>query len=200
MGGIKHAMESGFEEFLNTHRENPSTRISLVQFDSENPFEQVYTAMPVGDAPKLNLQPRGMTPLRDALCLTIDAVGRRLAAMPEKSRPAKVLFIVITDGLENASYRFNTSDVRQRVTHQRDKYSWEFVFLGANQDAVIEAERLAFDPQKAITYTATLGSTRSAFKGLASNTLNYANAIGGTASAALDWSDQQRSETITDNG
>lgn len=197
MAAIKTAMESGFEEFLYAHRKNPSTRLSLVQFDGENPHDKVYTALPVLDTPKLRLDPRGSTPLRDALCLTIDDTGRRLAAMRESERPQKVLFIVITDGMENASTQFSTRDVRERVERQRDIYSWEFVFLGANQDAILTAQEFSFDVKKAITYNANLGATRGAWKGLATNTAAYVSNTTPTASASLDWDDQQRKDSTT---
>src|SRR5688572_22144100 len=98
MDSIKTAMESGFDEFLAEHRKNPSTRLTLVQFDNHNSQDVVYTARPIVEAPRLSIDPRGMTPLFDALCTAIDRTGARLAAMPERDRPSNVLFVIITDG------------------------------------------------------------------------------------------------------
>lgn len=83
MASIKAAMESGFNEFLQQHRAVPASRLTLVQFDTDNPQEVVYLAKPITDAPSLDLTPRGSTPLLDALCRAIDATGNRLKAMPE---------------------------------------------------------------------------------------------------------------------
>ena len=182
MSRIKDAMESGFEEFLTAHREVPTTRLSLIQFDDKNRHDVVYSERPVTDAPKLDLSPRGMTPLRDALCMAIDEAGKRLARKKEADRPNKVLFVVITDGLENASKAYSTYDVSDRVKRQTDRYSWEFTFLGANQDAVIEGVNLGFDLNKSMTFAMSRQGVGETFRLLARNTANYA----GGATAVLD--------------
>jgi len=194
MERIKTAMESGFEEFVQGHRAYPSTRLTLVQFDGRNDQEVVYNALPIGSIGQLYLDPRGMTPLNDALCKTIDATGWRLAAMPQSERPDKVLFIIITDGLENASRIYTREDVKRRIELQQGTYSWEFVYLGANQDAIKEAVTMGMDWKKAISYNATGQHTNSAMRGLLKNTVNY---VGTGSSATMDWSDKQRSETTT---
>lgn len=77
----------------------------------------------------------GCTALNDAVCIAIDTLGRELAAMKEEDRPENVLMVIITDGFENASKKFTAKDVKDRITHQTEKYSWEFQYLAANQDA-----------------------------------------------------------------
>ena len=77
----------------------------------------------------------GCTALNDAVCIAIDTVGKRFAAMPEEERPENVLCVIITDGYENASKEFSAKDVKQRIEHQKNVYHWEFDFLAANQDA-----------------------------------------------------------------
>ena len=194
MQSIKSAMESGFEEFLAVHREVPTTRLTLIQFDGQDPYEEVYVERPILEAPKLTLTPRGMTPLVDAVCEAIDEAGRRFARKAEAKRPSKVLFLIITDGLENASRQFSREDVKRRVKHQTSQYQWEFVFLGANQDAVLEAGRLGFDLKKAVTYDVNrVGET---WRSLSKNTANYTSThlVGAAASATLDWSEAQRSQ------
>jgi Mg-chelatase subunit ChlD len=190
MSTIKDSMISGFDEFLTEHRKNPSTRISLVQFDGEQPYEAVYTALPVEDVPRLRLEPRGMTPLVDAMVLAVDNTGIRLAAMKEADRPSKVIFIAITDGGENSSHRFTRADVQKRLTTQTNNYNWQFVYLGANQDAFKEAGQLGFDHNKIANYAISAAGTKSAWRGLTSNTVSYANT---GASSALDWTDLQKS-------
>lgn len=198
MLGIKHTMESGFDEFLSKHRETPTTRLSLIQFDDQNPYDVVYLERPITDAPKLDLDPRGMTPLRDALCQAIDETGRRLRDKREGDRPNKVLFLVITDGMENASRQYTYKDVRKRVKQQTDTYRWEFVYLGANQDAIVEAGKLGMDLTKAITYD--VNKTSTAWRGLATNTACYASINGSPSAAqadvALNWTNAQREEVI----
>lgn len=82
-----------------------------------------------------NYTPSNTTALLDAVGKAINSIGRRLADTPEADRPGKVIFAIITDGYENASTEFSRSQVFSMVTHQREKYGWEFIFLGANIDA-----------------------------------------------------------------
>ena len=84
----------------------------------------------------------GCTALYDAICKAIDTLGIEFAAMPEEERPAKVIFTIVTDGHENASRRFSLEDVRKRIDRQTNEYSWEFVYLAANQDE-FEAQRIS---------------------------------------------------------
>jgi len=200
MESIQGAMTEGFNEFILKHREVPSTRISLIQFDTTNPEEVVYSAIPISEAPKLNLVPRGGTPLLDALCRTIDSTGRRLAAMPNKDRPRNVLFVIITDGEENSSRSFKREDVHSRVSKQTNDYNWEFIYIGANQDAFAEAASFGISSNRAMNYVANAYDTRDKFRSLTSNTVAYANAgvTGQSVSSSLDWDDEQRKESTTD--
>lgn len=175
MVSIKSAMESAFDEFAQRHRAVPSSRLTLIQFDGENAHEAVYTALPITEAPKLFLSPRGGTPLLDALCRAIDSTGMRLGALPADERPDQVLFVIITDGQENQSHEFKRSDVRDRVTRQSDIYKWQFVYLGANQDAFAEAASFGIPQQHAMAYAASAGGTRSMGASLSSRTMSYAN-------------------------
>ena len=95
---LKIPMESAIDEFLLAHKKVPSTRVSLIQFDNNNPQDEVYIDRAVGDVPRTVIDPRGTTPLLDALCFAIDNTGRRLDQKPESSRPDQVLFVIITDG------------------------------------------------------------------------------------------------------
>lgn len=198
MATIKSAMESGFDEFLLQHREVPTTRISLVQFDSDNPYEEVYIERPVTDAPKLTLQPRGWTPLLDAMCKTIDKVGQRLAAKHEQDRPDKVLFLVLTDGEENASREFKREDVRKRVTLQTEGYKWQFVYLGANQDAFKEADSFGINQGQTLNFMASAAGTANSWRSLATNTVAYAS--NSQENAVLDsYTPEQRDEAMEDD-
>ena len=103
---------------------------------------------------------RGTTALFDAVGSTINSVGRRLSDTPEDERPEKVIFVITTDGYENASKEFNRSKVKEMIEHQQSKYSWLFMFLGANIDAAEEASDIGIDARFARTYTASdIGTT-----------------------------------------
>lgn len=103
---------------------------------------------------------RGTTALLDALGKTINTIGAKLNAMPEQERPDKVIFIVTTDGFENASREFDKKTVRKMIEHQQSKYAWTFMFLGANMDAVSEAANLGINIDFARTYTADEAGTQ----------------------------------------
>jgi len=152
MASVKSDVEGGFARFLGEQRTLPGEcRLSLVQFDSEA-IEAVYTAQPIAQAPDLTLVPRGWTPLLDAVGRTIVKTGERLAAEAESQRPGRVLFVIITDGLENASREYTKARVREMVEHQRRAYHWEFLYLGANVDAFAEAGALGISRDFAAAY------------------------------------------------
>lgn len=200
MASIKPAMESAFNEFVQGHKVNPSTKLTLVQFDSLNPYDLVYQSVPVGAVEPLKLDPRGGTPLIDAFVQTIDRTGERLASLRESERPDQVLMVIITDGEENASRNHKRSDVSMRVANQHSKYGWNFLYLGANQDAIREASSYGIGREFAMSYNATAGGTISASNSFTANSVNYASSVGGERlkSRSLNFTDDQRKQAVED--
>lgn len=147
---------AGFNQFLRDQQAMPGiTRFTLVLFD--NIIETPIDAVPVAEVVALNestYTTRGCTALLDAIGSTIDSVGTRLASTPEADRPGKVIIAILTDGEENASRRFTIADINQRITHQREAYQWEFLFLGANQDAIATASRMGIAAINTATFDA----------------------------------------------
>ena len=97
----------------------------------------------------------GMTALLDAVGTTINSIGERLANTTEEERPEKVIFVITTDGYENDSREFTREKVKEMIEHQQNVYSWVFMFLGANMDAVAEAGKYGINSNFAATYTAS---------------------------------------------
>lgn len=196
MSNIKAAMEEGFDGFILRHRETPSTRVTLVQFDQyydmnfltrsefETDVQTIYANLPVADVPRLQLVPRGNTPLIDALCKTIDATGARLKSLKEDDRPKAVLFLIITDGQENCSRSFTRADARKRVEHQEKTYDWQFIFLGSNQDALKEAATYGIAQDRAMTYTNSGAGAQSVFSNLATKSASFTRSLSGGATMA----------------
>lgn len=155
----------GFNSFIEAQRKLPGAcNVSAIQFDNE--YETLYTSKPVADAPLLNKEtyvPRGMTALLDAIGRTINATGARLAAMPEDQRPGKVIFVILTDGAENSSREFTREKVFEMIKLQRETYKWDFMFLGANQDAIQTGAALGVAAGSSMTYASNAVGTRSAF-------------------------------------
>jgi hypothetical protein len=102
----------------------------------------------------ITLEPRGMTALFDAVGQAVTGFGQVLAGLPEHARPETVQVIVVTDGQENASREYRAEAVRELVTRQKEQFSWDFVFLGANQDAVFSGESMGFDRGSSMTFAA----------------------------------------------
>lgn len=116
--------------------------VSLYQFDRDGHvaeagmiLETVYELKAIAEVPELDLVPRGVTPLLDAVGLSITRVGRQLADLDENQRPGRVYFAILTDGYENASLEYDLPTVKRLVTEHQDVWKWEFHFIGAGIDA-----------------------------------------------------------------
>lgn len=179
MAAIKSAMEEAYGTFLAAHKETPSTHITLIQFDGVNPQQVDYVNVPVTAAEPLHLEPRGWTPLYDALATAIDSTGKRLRDLDPENRPNKVIFVVITDGEENASKTYRRKDVFDRVTKQENEYNWKFTFLGANQDLFKETQDLGISWNRSLKFTADPNWMPMAAANFATAISNYTK---GTAS------------------
>lgn len=154
MGSCRDSTIAGFNEFLKGQQQVPGRAVlTLAQFD--NVYEIVHDFRNLHDVPGLTVEtyvPRGSTALLDAMGKTIDDLGLKLAAMPEAERPDRVVVAVITDGYENASTKYSRQMVFDRITHQKEKYGWEFLFLGAHEDAIAAAGEIGIDAGHAIRY------------------------------------------------
>lgn len=127
----------GFNKFLKDQKEVlGEAKLTLALFDDE--YEIIHNGINIQSVPELNsltYVPRGWTALYDAVGKTINTVGERLAKLSEEERPSKVIFVILTDGHENSSKEFTGQKIKEMIKHQKEKYSWMFVFLGANLDA-----------------------------------------------------------------
>lgn len=198
MESIKGAMEEAFKSFITKHKEVPTSKLTLIQFDSQNPQETVYMNVPITAAEPLTLQPRGGTPLLDAFCTAIDNTGKRLSGMLETNRPDQVLFVVITDGEENSSRKHSRLDVSNRVTKQTEDYKWQFLYLGANQDAIKEAASFGIGAGYAINYTHGAIGTASAMTAVMDNSVSYtSNTLRGAL--APEFTKRQRKAAVEED-
>lgn len=151
MQSIADDTRGGFDAYIASVKAQPgTTQVTLAQFDDQ--YEVVYHGRPIGDVPPLTLEPRGSTALLDALGRFITEVGAALALLPEDQRPGDVTVLVMTDGHENASGEWTVAGVRDLIAQQESQYSWDFVFMGANMDAVAVGARLGFAAGKSLTY------------------------------------------------
>lgn len=138
--------------------------VTLYQFDDR--YEKVFGPILACDSPTYVLSPRGMTALLDATGKAITETGEFLSTLSEDKRPDRVVFVIVTDGYENASKEFTKDKVKALIETQTKQWNWEFVYLAANIDAFSEAGQLGVS---AFTqYKSTPQSTRSAYAGVSS--------------------------------
>lgn len=157
MSGLAAYTIGGFNELIEKQKKiEGDAYVTTVLFDHE--YEVLHDHVALGEVAPLTDKEyfaRGSTALLDAVGRTIDSVGARLAAAPEEERPEHVVFVITTDGRENSSREYTAKQVREMVEHQQQKYSWQFVFLGANMDAVSEARNLGISAKYAADFTPT---------------------------------------------
>jgi hypothetical protein len=144
----------------------------MVQFDG-TATEVRYVGTPIGEVGPLDLQPRGNTPLLDAVAFSIRLTGERLAALPEEARPENVLLLIITDGQENASKHTTAAALKEMIEHQRSVYKWDFTYLGANVNSFAEAQRMGIPPERTADYDADATGARSAWEVLSPKFAGY---------------------------
>lgn len=141
-------MQAGLNDFIDSQARQPGAAVMLAEFDST--YEVVWPMRPLTrPAPRYTLVPRGQTALLDGIGRFIGDINDTLGDETEY-RP--VIVCVITDGAENSSKEWDRPAVRAWVNHQRDVYRWEFVFLGANIDAILEGESLGVPRESTLTY------------------------------------------------
>lgn len=144
MSAVADAAIAGFNHFLaEQQRAAGQARLTVVLFDDE--YLLHVDAIPVEEVLPLDettFVPRNSTALLDAIGRTVDAIGERLHVTPEDVRPGHVIVAILTDGFENASTSDTWETVSKRIKHQTNKYGWEFLFLGAGQDAIATAAQL----------------------------------------------------------
>ncbi len=159
MQSIKTDTEGGFAAFIDEQRKDSGEcRVTLAQFDNE--YDVAYTDRPLADVPALDLQPRGSTALLDAMGRLITSAGKDLAALAEDDRPGTVIVAVMTDGHENASQEWTHPAIKALVEQQTNDFAWQFMYMGADQDAVEVGVSLGVAAAASVTYGR--GKTRDA--------------------------------------
>ncbi len=154
MGGLEADTIGGFNSMLAKQKKESDNIIwSTVLFDHIS--EVVHDRVPVDKVKELDSDTyyvRGSTALLDAVGGAIHHIGNVHKYAREEDRPAKTLFIITTDGMENASVIFDYRRVRRMIERQKSRYGWEFIFLGANMDAVSVAGRIGIAPERSARF------------------------------------------------
>lgn len=155
MAGLEADTIGGYNQFLNTQsQKSGELRVTTVLFDHE--YECLYQSICPENAVLTERQyfVRGCTALYDAVGQAVTHTGRRLAETPEPERPSKVIVVITTDGCENASKAYTHQQIQNMIRQQQEKYSWEFLFFGANIDVENVAQTIGVQADRAFSYEA----------------------------------------------
>ena len=175
MSSVRMDAIGGFNSFLKDQKSLASeARLTTILFDTD--YKILYDGENIREVPELSTQtyiPSGWTALLDAIGKAINTVGARLSNTPETDRPSKVIFVILTDGAENSSKEFTKAQINNMISHQKDAYNWEFVYLAANQDAIKEAVGIGINAAQAFNYVGDSHGTRSAYDTISYSVSNF---------------------------
>lgn len=166
MSGLEDDTIGGFNSMLEKQKnEVGEAFVTTVLFD--NKYELMHDKMNIKDIKPITRKEYyvgGSTALLDALGATIINIGNTLSETKEENRPEKVMFVIITDGMENSSHEFNHIKIKSMIEHQKSKYSWDFIFLGANMDAVETASNFGINEDRAVNFISDSEGTELNYK------------------------------------
>jgi uncharacterized protein YegL len=192
--------QDGLNAFIETQRNQPGELdLAMAQFDHE--FEIVRPMGRLTTAYRYQLVPRGNTALLDALGRYITEIGGQLADVSEENRPAKVVMVIVTDGEENASREFcgprGKARVKEMVERQRNDYQWEFVFLGANIDAIEVGMSLGMTRGSTMTFNQNDG--QAVMDSFAVASANIGSYRSGLVPDTNNFTEEDRKKAMGDN-
>lgn len=154
MGGLEKDTIGGYNSLIEKQKkEEGEALVSTVLFDHEQ--EVLLDRVPLDKIKEMTEDEyyvRGCTALLDAIGGAIHHIGNIHKYAREEDVPEKTIFVITTDGLENASKRYSYRDIKKMIKRQEEKYGWEFLFLGANIDVAKESDRLGIREDRAVRY------------------------------------------------
>lgn len=158
---ILAGQQSGLREFFQSEALVPGELIvSLWDFDTE--IRCMYSHASADEVKNYRIEPRGGTAMYDAIGEAVTEEGRKLSLMPEEERPEDVAVIIASDGLENRSQKFRGPQVGEILDHQQEVYGWRVIYMGCNQDALEEGEKIGVSKGLSVSYaTSNTGSANS---------------------------------------
>ena len=166
MGGLENDTIGGYNSMIEKQKkEEGEAYISTILFDNET--EVLHDRVPLDKVEPITEKEyfvRGSTALLDAIGSAINHIGNIHKYARDEDVPEKTLFIITTDGMENSSREYSYDKVRKMVVRQKVKYNWEFIFLGANIDAVSVADRFGVDKSRAVRYECDSAGTALNYK------------------------------------
>ncbi|WP_254821918.1 vWA domain-containing protein [Haloglomus halophilum] len=196
MSKIREDTIGGFNTFLADQREEPG-RASVTLYEFSDSVSQVYQGTPLADAPELDTEtytPGGQTALHDAIATAVTETDGHIEKQPATVQPDTVIVVVLTDGKENAS-ETPQDRVRELIEQYREEHDWEFLFIGANQDAVLTATEMGIEADKSLDMAHSGEGTQAAYESTSRNVREARQT--GEAGGFTD-ADRQRQDEVDD--
>ena len=166
MAGLESDTIGGFNSMIEKQKkQDGGCYVSTVLFDDES--EVLHDRVKLGDIPKMtdkDYTVRGCTALIDAIGGAIHHIGNIHKYARKEDVPEHTVFVITTDGMENASHKYTSDKVKQMIERQKEKYGWEFLFIGANIDAVETAARYGINSDRAVNYCADIEGTNIVYE------------------------------------
>lgn len=192
MYGLEQDTIGGFNSMLAKQKtDTGEAYVTTVLFD--NRIRVLHDRLPLREVAPMtdaDYTVGGSTALLDAVGKSIKHIARIHKYTHPDHRPTKTLFVIITDGMENASREYTYDKVKQLITHEQEKYGWEFLFLGANIDAAAEGARFGIAPDRSVTYKCDEEGTALNYEVL-SEAVTHVRACGAMPTA---WSDRIKND------
>lgn len=176
MSATKNDAIGGFNQFLAEQKALPGkATMTLTVFDtvvdccfSRKPLEEVELLT------EATYSPQGMTALLDAIGVTVQQQKQVIEAKAEADRPEKVIVVIITDGEENSSHEYTRAALAAVIEELQTQHKWEFLYLGANQDAFLEAGKIGIPQASAVAFNSTTGQgVRAGYTGASARVANF---------------------------
>ena len=185
MAGLEKDTIGGFNAMIEKQKkEDGACYVSTVLFSDES--QMLHDRLPLEQVPQMtdrDYEVCGCTALRDAIGDCIRHIENIHKYARAEDLPAHTLFVITTDGQENASHRYTGEKIKKMIGRQKEKYGWEFLFIGANIDAVATASRYGIEKDRAVNYLADEKGTRTLFRAVG----NAVCSIRNKSSLGADW-------------
>ncbi len=192
MCGLESDTIGGFNSMLEKQKkEDGIANVTTVLFDDQ--YELLHDRKPISDVAQITEKEYyvgGCTALCDAIGVTITRMTQTQNMLTGNEKASKVLFVIITDGLENASREFSSQQVKKLVEQKRTKENWEFIFLGANIDAVETAHRFGIRREMSSDYVPDAKGTALNFRSVSAAVSNFRS----TGAVDAEWADDIKSD------
>lgn len=163
MSNIAEDMEGAMKEVISKQKNRDGdVLVTYVRFDDE--YEEVFHEKSISEIDGFSLNPRSMTALLDAIGKTVNKVERRFNQKDKADQPERILFVIVTDGGENASREFSRPQIFEMIEKVKRDHDWGFTFIGANQDAIGTGGGLGISRGSSVNYRASSQGVRSMSK------------------------------------